>query len=291
MHTTSARNLMNDTIITAAPSNPCSEALNGVAAELQAINALGSDAAPAPLRMLASRLEELELFQSRTGIVMSHVDDLIYGLEDGADLPPVLILRRGGRVFLIDGRHRKAAYELAGRGHQVPVEDFAGTTAEAVLEGQRRNRQHTLPMSHDERMDGAWKLVKLDASGTSRFTTKAIMANTSASRGQVTLMRKVLRELGTEGHEHQSWKKALRQHQRRPERTYSEDDIEAMVEAEARSGADKVVRALGKRASDRPEVLARIVEYYSGRRIHEVIRVLRDRNRLDEDDDDFGADF
>lgn len=282
---------MNNTVITTAPTDPVAEALNGVAAELQAIDALGSDTPPAPLSMLASHLEELELFQSRTGIVMSHVDDLVHGLEDGADLPPVLILRRGGRAFLIDGRHRKAAYELAGRGHQVPVEDFAGTTAEAVLEGQRRNRQHTLPMSHDERMDAAWKLVKLDASGASRFTTKAIMANTSAGRGQVTFMRRVLRELGVDGHEHQHWKKALRQHQKRPERTYSEDDIEAMVEAEARSGADKVVRALGKRAADRPEVLARIVEYYTGRRIHEVIRVLNERNRLDDDEVDFDADF
>ena len=281
---------MNDIISIFSPNHD-TEALHGVAADLRALDALGSDLAPAPLFVPASQLEELELFQSRSGIVGRHVDDLVDGLADGADLPPVLILRRGGRVFLIDGRHRKAAYDLAGRGDQVPVEDFAGTPAEAVLEGQRRNRQHTLPMSHDERMDAAWKLVKLDASGQGRFTTKAIMANTSASRGQVTLMRKALRELGVDGHEHQHWKQALRQHQKRPDRTYSEDDIEAMIEAEARRGADKVARALGKRAADRPEVLARIVEYYSGRRIHEVMRVLEERNRLDDEEVDFDADF
>lgn len=272
-------------------TNPTSEVVHGVAADLRELDALGPDTTPAPLFVPANRLEELELFQSRSGIVSGHVDDLVSGLADGADLPPLLVLRRGGRFFLIDGRHRKAAYEFAKRGEEVPIEDFLGTTAEAVLEGQRRNRQHTLPMSHDERMNAAWKLVKLDASHHGRFTTKAIMANTAASRGQVTLMRRALRELGVDGHEHQSWKQALRQHQKQPERTYNEEDIEAMVDAEARRGADRMVRELGRRAADRPEVLARIIEYYSGRRIHEVIRVLQERNRIDDEEADFDADF
>lgn len=261
------------------------ETLEGVASEMRLLVSLAAEATPAPLYVSAHQLEELDLFQTRNEIASVHVNDLVAGLEDGGDLTPVLVLRRGGRLFLIDGRHRKAAYIEAKRGNEVPVQEFVGTPAEAVLEGQRLNRQHTLRMSQDERMDAAWKLVKLDASGQCRYTLKAIMMSAGAGRGQVTLMRRVLRELGPRGHEYAQWKGALRFHKGQPQQVYSEDDMEAMWDAEARSGADKMVRAVGRRPADRPEVLARMIEYYSGRRIHAVIRVLQERNVLDEDDD------
>lgn len=270
---------------TATIIRPHEDALEGVASEMRLLISLAADTTPAPLHVPAHQLEELDLFQTRNEIASTHVHDLVLGLEDGSDLTPVLVLRRGGRLFLIDGRHRKAAYAHAQRSHEIPIQDFVGSPAEAVLEGQRLNRQHTLRMSQDERMDAAWKLVKLDASGECRYTLKAIMMSAGAGRGQVTLMRRVLRELGARGHEYTQWKRALRLHKGRPQQTYSEDDMEAMWDAEGRSGADKMVRALGRRAADRPEVLARIIENYAGRRIHAVMRVLQERNALDEDDD------
>ncbi len=264
---------------------PFEDTLEGVASEMRLLASLAADTTPAPLHVPAHQLEELDLFQTRNEIASVHVNDLAAGLEDGGELTPVLVLRRGGRLFLIDGRHRKAAYVHAKRNHEIPIQDFVGTPAEAVLEGQRLNRQHTLRMTQDERMDAAWKLVKLDASGQCRYTLKAIMMSAGAGRGQVTLMRRVLRELGARGHEYAQWKGALRLHKGQPQQTYSEDDMEAMWDAEARSGADKMVRAVGRRPADRPEVLARMIEYYSGRRIHAVIRVLQERNAHDENDD------
>ena len=262
----------------------------GVAAEMQMLDSLSPDTRPLPHRLPIEQLEELDLFQSRVAISGFHVESLARGLQHTNDLLPVLVMRKGGRVFLIDGRHRKEAYRLARRADGVPVEEFTGTPAEAVLEGQKRNQQHTLAMTNDERMDGGWKLVKLDASGQCRFTLSEIMASVGISRGQVTFMRRVLKDLGPEGHQHMRWKQAQRAHKKTPEPDYTEEDIEQMHDAEAREFADKVARQYGTRYADRPEVMVRFIEYYTGRRVYEVSRLLRERTRVDGERDD-EADF
>jgi hypothetical protein len=134
-------------------------------------------------------------------------------------------------------------------------------------------------MTKDERMDGGWKLVRLDASPSAhRFTIKQIMAAAGISRGQVTFMRKVLNELGPKGHEHDRWKAALRAHQNKPDTEYTDEEIEDMNDVQANEVADKIARIIGTRWADRPKVLARVVEIYSGRRLPEVVRELQDRN-------------
>lgn len=261
----------------------------GVAAEMRMLDELAPDTSPMPQRLPLHQLEELDLFQSRAAISGFHVEGLARSLQHSVDLLPVLVMRRGGRFFLIDGRHRREAYRLARRADGVPVEEFTGSPAEAVLEGQRRNQQHTLAMTNDERMDGAWKLVKLDASGQCRFTLPEIMASVGISRGQVTFMRKVLREL-PEPHQCMRWKAALQAHKKTPELDYSEEDIELMLDAQGREYTDKAARHIGTRLSDRPEVLARVIENYAGRRLQEVIRLLRERNPVDDGIDE-DADF
>lgn len=262
----------------------------GVAADMRMLEALPPDTGPAPARVPPSNLIELDIFQSRTSISEYHVDSLLRGLQHNADLTPVLALRRGGRLFLIDGRHRKAAYESAKRCDGIPVEIFTGSTEAAILEGQRRNQMHTLPMTKDERMDCGWKLVKLDATRQCRFSLATIMANAGIGRGQVTTMRRVLRDLGPDGHQHMRWRAALKAYQKKPSPDYTEEDIEAMLDADARALADKMVRTFGTRYADRPEVMVRFIEYYTGRRVQEVSRLLRERNPVSDElgeDDDF----
>lgn len=259
-------------------------------AEMHSIEAMERDTDPMPQRMAASQLYETDLFQVRAGISAYHVETLTHSLRQDDDLEPVLVLRRGGRAFLIDGRHRLRAYEQAKRGDCVPVVEFTGTPQEALLEGQRLNKRHSLAMTQNERMDCAWKLVKLDAAKACRFTLPQIMA-VGAGRGQVTLMRRVLRELGEDGFEHPKWKAALRAHNKKPAREYTDEDIEEMIEAQAREAADKFARTHGTRLADRPEVLAQMIEHYSGRRIGEVVRILNERNGSDDDDRDEFLDF
>ncbi len=144
-------------------------------------------------------------------------------------------------------------------------------------------------MTKEERMNGAWKLVKLDAPKAGRFTLKQIMA-VGVSRGQVTFMRRVHRELGTASADHTRWKDALRAHGQQPDREYSEEEIESMIETEAAQVADQMARRWGTRLSDKPEVFARAVEIFVGRRITQVVRILNERNALEEEGE-YGQDF
>jgi len=263
-------------------------ATDELADDMRTLGEMAEDDTAMPERLDASRLEETELFQVRAGISTYHVESLSRALGHEGDLQPVLVIRRGGKVFLIDGRHRKRAYEQLGRSSSVPVVEFKGTLQEALLEGQRVNKLHTLALTKDERMNCAWKLVKLDAANACRFTLRQIMA-AGVSRGQVTTMRKVLREL-QDGFEHTTWKAAMRAYSKTPEREWTEEEIEEMNEAQAQEAADRFARIQGTRLADRPEVLARMIEIYSGRRIVEVVRILRERNSLqdyDEENEDF----
>lgn len=255
---------------------------------MRALDALPEETSPCPERMSATALEELDLFAVRTGLSSFHVESLARALTQEDDLQPVLIIRREGRAFLIDGRHRKRAYEVAGRGESIPVIEFQGSPQEALLEGQRRNKLHTMAMTKDERMNCAWKLVKLDATDACRFTLRQIMA-VGVSRGQVTTMRKVLRELVV-GFEHMTWKAAMRDYSKKPEREWTDEEVEEMNEAQAQEAADKFARTHGTRLADRPEVMARMIEIYTGRRIGEVVRILNERNGHEDDEDEF-ADF
>ena len=283
--------MLEDTIQLSHPSPTPDDADKGpetedaLTAEMRRLEAMSPDTGPMPGRMAASALVEIELFQVRAGIFTAHVESLDRALAQDGDLQPLLVLRRGGQVFLIDGRHRKRAYEQAGRGNSIPVVEFLGTPQEALLEGQRVNKLHTLAMTKDERMDCAWKLVKLDASGACRYTLKQIAA-AGISERQVTFIRRVLRELEN-GFEHARWKTAQRAHSKAPGREYTEDEIEEMMEAEATALADRMVRVFGTRYADKPEILARAIEQYAGRRTPELVRILAERSG---DDGGDGAD-
>ncbi|MGV8830390.1 MAG: nuclease [Devosia sp.] len=245
----------------------------GISAELLLIDAMEADAVAVPACLPSSALEELDLFQSRECLSEYHVGQLVRALSLADSLAPLLVLRRGGRFLLVDGRHRRVAYERAGRGDAIPVVQFMGSPADAILEGQRLNGINTLVMTPDERMDGGWKLVKL-----ARYTTKEIMAAAIVSRAQVGIMRRALRDLGAEAADHDRWKKALRAHQGQAATDYSEEEIEMMIDAQAARVADLMVRKLGMQPADKPEMLARALEIYTGRRLPALMRELQERN-------------
>lgn len=256
--------------MTDKPEAPCPL---GVATELHMLDALRPDMVTLPTHLPISTLEELDLFQSRAGLSEYHIGQLTRALVITEGLSPVLVLHRGGRVFLIDGRHRKAAYERLGRGEGIPVVQFKGSPAEAILEGQRLNGINTLMMSPDERMDGGWKLVKLG-----RFTTKEIMTAAGVSRAQVSIMRRALRDLGQDADDHTCWKKALKAYQGKPTTDFSEEEIDTMLDIQAARVADLMARKLGMRPADKPELLARALEIYTGRRLPALMRELQERN-------------
>ena len=63
--------------------------------------------------------------------------------------------------MLLDGHHRREAYRRARVTTAVPVEWFKGDLDAAIVEAGARNCQEKLPMSNADRMNFAWRLVKL----------------------------------------------------------------------------------------------------------------------------------
>jgi hypothetical protein len=72
--------------------------------------------------------------------------------------PPILVSRDGGRV--IDGHHRIAAARLIGL-KTLPAIFFEGSAEEAFVEAVRRNVQHGLPLTIQERRAGARRIFEL----------------------------------------------------------------------------------------------------------------------------------
>jgi ParB-like chromosome segregation protein Spo0J len=70
--------------------------------------------------------------------------------------PPILVERQGGRI--IDGHHRVAAARMLGWS-QLPVVLFDGTEDDAFVEAIRRNVEHGLPLTINERKAAARRLL------------------------------------------------------------------------------------------------------------------------------------
>ena len=140
------------------------------------------------------------LFQPRT-LTGWHVDDLVRAVKAKRIIAPLLVLRIGERGFLLDGHHRLKAYKEVDSKQRVPCDFFDGTVAQAVLEARRRNSETKLAMSTTQKLDDAWKLVKMVRAGGKteyHFSKAEIVAASDVARGTVTNMRKALETLGRE---------------------------------------------------------------------------------------------
>jgi hypothetical protein len=105
----------------------------------------------------------------------------------GGPLKPILVFQAGGRFFAVDGHHRLTAYDAATWDETIPVEVFAGTFEEALMEGLRRNSADKLPMTLAEKREAAWRLTKeRDMRGLSRDD---IVRHTTISVGTFNNMR------------------------------------------------------------------------------------------------------
>jgi ParB-like nuclease domain len=160
--------------------------------------------------MLVTSITTLDnLFQPRT-LTNWHVDDLMRAVKSKRVIAPLLVLRIGERGFLLDGHHRLRAYKEVDKAEQrvsrVPCEFFNGTVAEAVLEARRRNSETKLAMSTTQKLDDAWKLVKMVKTGAANvggkteyhFSKAEIVAASDVAKGTVGNMRKALETIGRE---------------------------------------------------------------------------------------------
>lgn len=135
-------------------------------------------------------------FQFRhMGTDKAHVRGLAQTLRTVGDLDPVLIWQEAdsagqstGRLVLLDGHHRLAAYAKA-KGHRaaIPAVVVQGDRTGAMLAAVKANSRESLPLTNSERMDAAWCLVRLPGK---RITVIVVAQTAGVGAATVDRMRK-----------------------------------------------------------------------------------------------------
>ena len=146
------------------------------------------------------------LFQFRqTGTDKAHVRGLTQTLRAVGGLDPILVWEEvgpdglpTGRLILLDGHHRLAAYATA-KGSQkgIVAVVFRGDRTEAMLQAVKANTRESLPLTQRERMDAAWRLVRLPGR---RITVPSVAQAAGVGTATVDRMRKrwaVIQAAGT----------------------------------------------------------------------------------------------
>ncbi|BCZ78507.1 hypothetical protein PTKU64_21820 [Paraburkholderia terrae] len=99
--------------------------------------------------------------KSRAGITnLDHVAKLAERLDRETDLDPILVLPiSANRFVVVDGTHRRAAYDRRGR-ETIPVRVFAGSLSAArVAAGRSENAKRKLEWTHQEKSQYLYRLI------------------------------------------------------------------------------------------------------------------------------------
>lgn len=125
---------------------------------------------------------------------INHIRELarIVGASSGP-LDPILVTPIGDKFYVVDGHHRMEAYRLAKWRKAIPVTYFEGSLEEAEEEAWRRNYKNSLPVTQDDKLEAAWRLVQQGGR-----TQQQIRDLTTISVRTIATMTKVLRERGFE---------------------------------------------------------------------------------------------
>jgi len=219
-----------------------------------------------------------------------HVRELTRALKAGgatAKLDPVLVMRIGRDVYCVDGHHRLAAYREAEASGPIPVEWFDGKLDDAVGEAIKRNSRDKLPMSRNDKLEAAWRLVVLGANSKAE-----IIQATTISDGTVATMRRTARTIrehiekamarddfaasGLRPPEEMTW------HEARMFGKKAKEYDDEWVEREAEARAEKLRQTFGTKLRTQKEVTARMLEIYSP----SLVRFLAEHwNVTDENED------
>lgn len=223
-----------------------------------------------PQRLPLTAIQELPaLFQFREPldhVSRAHVVEMAKTVQAGQPLDPVAIMWTGNGWHCIDGHHRLKAYRVGRWPHDevIPVRVFRGTVDQALLAAVSSNAPDKLPMTKQEKMNAAWALVvtvKRDAS------IEQIARRSCVSKRSVAYMRTTWEKLrkkhpGRDLTELSWWRAKGEAEGATPE---EEPDWDEKDLQEAQRMADKLVRAVGKRAIQKPHVLAIALEIYDQR--------------------------
>lgn len=119
------------------------------------------------------------------------VFDMARALRDGKKLPPIVVFPIGTTFYVMDGHHRLAAYDTAGK-NKVPAKAFLGTLEKAERFALRSNSRDKIPMAKADKLESAWRLVRQDKEID---TIASIADDASIAESTVSNMRAALRKL------------------------------------------------------------------------------------------------
>lgn len=122
------------------------------------------------------KITRTDAFKLRTGKTdRAHVKTILNGMNIRGDLAPILLWKEnieGGdnRLILIDGQHRLEAFAVSLRGKPkhdptrkrgIPALILECDLSQAMQRAIMANTNDSLPLSPSERMNAAWKLVRM----------------------------------------------------------------------------------------------------------------------------------
>lgn len=258
-------------------SNPHVEALDANAdfelmdprAELEAL-AASVTVTERPDRLALKDIHERpEVFQPRDRVSEQHIQELVRAIKSRGVVDAITVMQIGPKAFVIDGHHRRAAYEEAGKLDGIPVVYFEGTIRAAVLEAGEANSKAKLPMDNTTRQNFGWRLVR------EGYSKREVMRAAAISQGQVSNMKRVRKALGPSAASHEHWFLAMRAARRLEGFVETEEDRDGWMEAQALQYADRMSKAFGTKLSNNAEVAAMALSIHFGRRLEDLVAHLR----------------
>ena len=172
-------------------------------------------------------------------------------------LEPITVWWGGDRWIILDGHHRREAYERAKVVQGIPVRVFLGSLEDALAEAIVLNSRDKLPMTSRDKMNAAWKLTVCTKRSKSQVASECGVAERS-----VATMRSAKGLLLEQGLQLDdllglSWLEAQRQAKGEPPTDFDHDEA---TERRARRYAQSLAKALGNRPHADPEGFARALQ-------------------------------
>lgn len=109
------------------------------------------------MKISVKNIEFRESIYPRHKVTIGKVADYADAIENGSKFPPIVVCEIEGKTVLVDGAHRRAAYVILSahdeRYQEIEVLNMGETTDEkAFEEAIRRNSEHGMPFSPEERL-------------------------------------------------------------------------------------------------------------------------------------------
>ncbi len=228
-----------------------------------------------PLKVIryAATVFQPRLFDGNRADSVSHVMTLKDAIRAKQQLPSVTVWWSGRSWRVLDGHHRLQAYQQVSSDkkrpmmiHSVPVQVFEGSLNQAIAHATECNSRDKLPMTKDDKLERAWKLVALQDATLSR---EAIAKTAQVSDRTVGNMRAMLArfliENPTEDPLDWTWAD-IKADEVKPEK----DD--SWAEQEAQRWSKRLLREFGPKIGRHPDILARAIEITSDKLPTRMIR-------------------